>query len=149
MPILLAFLACEKVIVSQGTNELSLIGIINDIYVPVIRSVPIPPNLTGPLRWNAVAIWFHASSDGDASFEVFCGVADDSDDSAKIALQSEVVTFSMRDQPVMRIFFSFTAFPVFKPGLCSLKLLVRRVGLKEWTKMADYPLVLHHQYYPA
>jgi hypothetical protein len=54
MPLLLGFLACEKVIFEEGTKSASLIGILHDVYIPVIKSIEVPVGTAIPLNWLAI-----------------------------------------------------------------------------------------------
>lgn len=145
MPILLAFVVCEKAIFDKESNSVSLIGVLHDIFIPVIRHVQIPPDTQAPLSWTAISIWFHTQGDEAQMYEQCCTLFDSN---GNRLLTSEITQFQML-KPAMRVYYRFISFPVHTPGQCWLRLFLRTVGVSEWTSVATYPLMLHHTYYPA
>ncbi|MGD0136247.1 MAG: hypothetical protein ABSE57_29735 [Bryobacteraceae bacterium] len=152
MPILLAFLACEKIIFEEDTKKATIVNVLHDVYVPVIRSVQIPPNTLAPLSWTAFSIWYISPSDGADWWEqkaVLVG------ENGEWLMESMPVRFQMT-HPVMRAVTPFYNFPVYREAQCLLKLYTRNLGtlpdavnMVQWNEIMVYPISLHHTFYPT
>lgn len=157
MPLLLGFLACEKVIFEEGTKNASLIGVLHDVYIPVIESIEVPPGTLIPFNWLAFTIWYALPEDAGIWHEQMVVLVGEND---QPLMQSTPTRFQMEKQ-VMRATTPFVNFPVYKPWKCVLKLYTRNLGplpplvpashvpTAQWTEMMTYPIEIHHTYYPA
>jgi hypothetical protein len=153
MPVLLSFFGCEKVIFEQGTNSVSAISILHDVFVPVIRSVPVPPDTQITFPWCALAIWHLGLNEEDVWWEQRVTLIGEQDE---ILVQSEAIRFKM-EKPVMRAVSRFTTFPVYRHGTrTTLKLYLRTLGVspplestEEWSEKWHYPIRVNHTYYPS
>jgi hypothetical protein len=65
MPRLLIFAPCEKVIIGQGDNSVSLIGIIQNVQVnqKLDGTAKIPPDTLQPTPWTILSLWQKESAD--------------------------------------------------------------------------------------
>jgi hypothetical protein len=109
MPLLLGFLACEKVIFEEGTKSASLIGILHDVYIPVIKSIEVPVGTAIPLNWLAFTIWYALPEDAGVWYEQMVELVGEND---QPLLQSTPIRFQMEKQ-VMRVTIPFLNFPVY------------------------------------
>ncbi len=156
MPILLGFLACEKVIFEQGANSVSIIGVLHDVYIPVSNPALTPPNAVLPLRWNAFTMWYAGPDDLGKSYEqkaVLLG------EEGETLIESEPIQFELSEErPVMRVVSLFSQIPIYRPAKCALKLRFRQRGLDyvgasalspppaapAWRDAMTYPIAIHH-----
>jgi hypothetical protein len=162
MPILLSLLACEKVIFEQETNSVSIISLLHDFYVPVIRSVQIPPKTLAPFNWTVFVLWYRAPIDAGVWYEEMAELVGEDGESL---MQSGGTQFMM-EKPMMRGVHRFSNFPVYRPADCSIKLYLRNLGaspvtppppppssrlssLPKWHEVGTYPIRIHHTYYPS
>ena len=152
MPVLLGFLACEKVIFERDTNKVTIVNVLHDVFVPVIRGVQIPPNTLAPLNWTSFSMWYRAPTDGNFWWEQVSVLEGEQ---GERLLESEPLRFQMTAHQVMRVVSNFTHFPTYRESQCVLKLYSRNLGLtpdigpaSQWTEMMSYPIALHHTFYP-
>jgi hypothetical protein len=147
MPSLLGFLAGERVIYEQETNQISVIGIMHEVCIPRIKSIPIPPSTSLPLHWTALTIWSRQPGDLGKKYEQMVTLTGDSEEPL---MQSHVIAFEM-DKPVIRAVSRFPTFPMYREAVCKLVLCLREVPLTRtnqthgWQPLAAYPLRIHHQ----
>jgi hypothetical protein len=147
MPILLGFLGCERVIFEQDTNKVSIIGVLNDVFIPVLKSVPVPPATLAPLSWTALTIWYQELAESNSWFEQMVVLTGSS---GEALMTSEVIRFQMHN-PVMRVVSRFPNFPVYRDAQCFLRLYIRHLGIippiqsaANWQEMMAYPIRIHH-----
>src|SRR5437868_6596097 len=57
MPKLLLFLPCEKAIVNEQDNNLSVIEILDTVTVTVPGDFEVPQEAVAPLQWAIVTVW--------------------------------------------------------------------------------------------
>jgi hypothetical protein len=152
MPVLLGFFACEKVIFEEDTKKASIINVLHDVYIPVIRSVQIPPNTLAPLSWSAFSMWYATPTDGPTWYEQMAVLVGDQ---GEALMQSEPIRFQMI-RSVMRAVSPFHSFPVYREAHCQLKLYTRTLGILpettpavKWEEMMAYPITVHHTFYPS
>ncbi len=147
MPILLGFLASEKVIFEKETNAVSIISVLHDVFIPVIRSVQVPPNTLVPLVWAGFTMWYWEQRDENVWYEQFLSLTGSGGESI---LNSAPQQFQLSlEKPVMRIVTRFNNFPVYRPSACFLRLYMRTVGESQWSEAMSYPITLHHTFYPS
>ncbi len=155
MPILLGFLACERVIYEQTTNSASIISILHDVFIPVIKTIPIPLNTSAPLSWIAFAMWYQVPAEAGMWFEQMVVLTGEQQEPL---IQSDPIRFQQH-KPVMRTESHFANFPVYRPAKCWLRLYIRNLGLlppppshpstAQLEEVMAYPIALHHTYYPS
>ena len=74
MPRLLMFAPCQKAIIDQQDQSISMISILTGIKAQPLpddqnRATPVPPNAAAPFKWAAVSVWLRQPDDGDRTFE--------------------------------------------------------------------------------
>ena len=154
MPFLLGFLACEKVIIEDSTRKATVINILHEVSIPVLRGVEVPPGTLAPLTWNAFTIWYMAPDDGVNWFEQLVVLAGEA---GEWLIQSAPIRFQMT-HAVMRGASPFSSIPVYREAKCTLKLLRRNLGpmpdhpstpAPNWEEVMTYPIDIRHTYYPS
>ena len=153
MPLLLSLLACEKIIFENVTNKASLVNILHDVYIPVIRGVQIPENTLAPLNWVVFSMWYRQPTDGDSWWEQLATLTGEN---GETLLQSQPMRFQM-DHQIMRATVTFTNIPVYKESQCMVKLYIRNLGIYpdlsastvQYEEIMSYPIALHHTFFPS
>ena len=135
MPRLLLFAPCEKVIVDQNSNTISLISILQDFAVHVPPNVEVSEKAQVPFRWRALAIWHKQGEDEGKRFEqevIFINPEGRSVGSA--------TSFFEMSRPYHRTVADFPGFPISIFGLYEVKLYFRedREG-EEKVEVASFP----------
>jgi hypothetical protein len=141
MPNLLIFALCERVIVEQGANTISLIAVMNDLTVPVPAGAEIPPNAAAPQRWYVLTMWHRQTDESGRRFEQRVELIGPSGQTMVNA--QAAVTFP--DAALIhRNVVTIEGFPIGFAGAYTLRLSLREAD-QEWVTRAEYPLkVVHH-----
>lgn len=138
MPRLLLFVPCERVIVEEGANTVSLIALLSDITVSVPPSKPLADDAVTPLRWYSLAIWERAEDDENKQFEQRVALTDPS---GKIRL--EALAPLNIGKGSHRSIGALNGFPIGIPGRLELALFLREQK-GEWKQITAYPLKVIH-----
>src|SRR5690242_20899801 len=108
MPTLLLFAPCEKVIIGQGDNSLSLISVLQTVQVSLLSHPPVEKNAFIASRWFVAVLWQKEPSDGDVEFEQRIALADPAGE-FRI---DQIMPFQM-EKPSHRIVCEMSGFPIF------------------------------------
>jgi hypothetical protein len=142
MPRSVFFVACERAIIEEGSGNLSLVSLLQEVRAAIPSSVmaDLPRDAVVQTRWYAVAFWEAQAGDGDREFEQRVTLTDPE---GRIA--ADVRTKFKMSKRFHRTVGAVRGFPVAVPGDCQLRLGLREAGTEEdWTEVADYPLTLIH-----
>lgn len=72
MPRLLAFLACEKVIIEKEHETPSLISILQKVMFQPNEGIEVPVNAIAPFKWSVFTIWDREQGDVGKTFHQKC-----------------------------------------------------------------------------
>jgi hypothetical protein len=138
MPRLLIFAPCERIIVEDGSNAISLISVLQELTVSGGTRTPAPDGLV-PQRWFVLSIW---ARDGDESssqgFEQSVTLnGPDGKTFLEVRTNFEIAQKNHRNVALIE------GFPV-GAGRYHLNLRIRPVGQEDWKDAADYPIDLIH-----
>jgi hypothetical protein len=140
MPRLLAFMACEKVIVDKDSGNISLISFLQEVKVPLPKEhEPIPENALAPFYWCAFSFWV-PDDDQKRDFELKSSVLSPD---GRVLLESPPIKFLMGEQGGA-VLNKFQAFPVSAEGKCSLALYFRHDAREEWNKKSEAPITVKY-----
>jgi hypothetical protein len=129
---------CERVIVSEEDNTVSLIALLQSITVSVPEGTTVPEDASAPLRWYALAQWYGGAEDQGKQYEQRLRVITPS---GRVAIDS-VTSFAMTE-PVVRNIGVVQGFPVGETGQCSLVVSLRETGQdRMWQDIDEYPLTV-------
>ncbi|MDO8434587.1 MAG: hypothetical protein Q7S58_19495 [Candidatus Binatus sp.] len=135
MPKLLIFAPCEKVLIDQTTNSLSLIAVLQEVHYKLPPGSAVPPNFSLPIAWSALSLWQEESADAGVIFEQRITV----ENRAGSTLLENVAQWEFT-QPNHRIVASVLGLPVYDK--LSLNLFFRVVGSRDWHNVASFPISL-------
>lgn len=146
MPKLLFFLPCEKVIIDQSNNTVSLIDILEAIHIALSESeeANIPADVGVSLVWHLIAVWQAEPNDADKELEVRFAIASPLGEEFNLG---EAKSFRFEaDKPNFRNLIRVIGFPL--KALLHGERCFMRVWIRErredlpWKLAADYPLII-------
>jgi len=136
MPKLIYFVACEKTLLEENTNNVTLISIfdtINAVKPPEGKDTQIA------MTWNAVSQWVHEDGDEEKTFQQKTHIlAPNHKTYAEAIIEFTLPKYSHRNN--INIF----GFPVMDQGIYLLKLFFKQSINDEWMGMAEYPITVNH-----
>lgn len=131
---LLLFAACEKVIVDQQSNVISLMSILQNINVQIPPSAPLPPlNAVIPMQWTAVSVFLPDPNDVGKQFEQRCILFNSQN---AVLVQTPAAPFTMTNEQ-HRILNQVNGIPIGNAGRLTLKCFLREKGTNAWQEMGD------------
>lgn len=137
MPKLLLLAACEKAIIDQATQGLSVIGVI--LEVTVHEALPIPAGAAVPRPWAVATIWAREPGDEDRSYETQISMRLPN---GNVAI--EATAKLDLSKTVHRGIFNINAFPIEPAGTLMLTLSFREIGASEWAVAGEFPVQIKH-----
>lgn len=133
MPKLLLFAPCERVLVDQQSNGVTLIALLQEVHYKVPPGAPLPPNFGLPLSWSVLSLWQEETVDSGIQFE------------QKLVLENaagitsiENVTQWQFTASSHRIISNIMGLPVSRR--LNLHLFYRIAGALDWVEVATYPI---------
>ena len=137
MPVLNAFVTCEKVIISEE-GQLSLITIFDQLNVTVAPDSEVARSAMIPAPWNFVTLWHREPTDGDQIFiQRMRLVSPTGTQLAEDDLEFSITGAMHRN--IMRA----KAFPIGEAGPHNLILSLRAKD-GEWQTIATYTITVVH-----
>lgn len=137
MPNLLVFAPCERVIIEQGTNTVSLIGLLQGMSVEV--PADLPKDALAPQQWFAFALWQREETDHGRRFQ------------QRVTLESpggrhviDVLTDFEMSKDFHRNIGAIPGFPISESGVYTLRLAFREMSTETWTTAGAFPIPLIH-----
>jgi len=138
MPKLLLFAPCEKVIVAQDGNTVSLITILQELTISVPPDVQIPADAKVPMQWYGFSLWQKQPGDEGKRYEQQIELADP-DEGIVVSASSQFELTA----PAHRILAIFSGFPVGQFGEYMLRLYLREEKeSEEKREVASFPLTV-------
>jgi hypothetical protein len=141
MPKLLAYLPCEKVVIEEESKNISVLSILETVNVTLARGAPAPaPNASIGMAWAIFTLWQKEKGESGEfeSKSVFVSPAGEplaETPAAKLGFGTNT-----RQQVVNRM----ASFPVWAPGACHLKLMVKTARDGDYRELANVVVVVRH-----
>jgi hypothetical protein len=140
MPRLVMFAACEKVIIGQGDNNVSLISILHSLQLNSLSDAPsIPKNAAMPLNWAIFTMWQKESKDENISYSQRVSLV-----SPKGKTLLDSVTSFQLEKDFHRVTNTIIGLPVGEDGPHSLKLSLSRTDSDVWNDISSFPMIITH-----
>ena len=143
MPKLLAFLPCEKVVIEQGTNNVSVDSLIETLSVTVPQgTLTVPEGTVVPMTWATFAL-----------FEKETGDSGEFESRSELYAHSGVRLFqtaigkwqfkndAMRHSVIAKI----NGMPIWVPGICKLKLMLKAPGDTDFKVVQEVAIRIKHE----
>jgi hypothetical protein len=136
MPKLLIFAPCEKVLIDQSSNSVSLIAILQEVHYKLPQGVTAEPNSSLPIQWAAMSLWQEETpADVGVEFE------------QRVALENvagqvllENVTKWQFKKANHRIVARILGLPIARKLILSLS--YRVTGMRDWLPAASFQIEL-------
>lgn len=141
---LVAFLACERVVVDSATNTVSISAIMEELAISVPQALlPVPAESAAPMSWSVFSMWNRDDNDPRTPFETKVELLLPS---GRVALElppfeQDFENFTKRSQ---RLISQINGFPIGEPGRLRLVLKCKMRGETEFVEVAVYPILLKH-----
>jgi hypothetical protein len=135
MPRLVLFAACEKAIVDQTTNVISLMSLLQDINVQIPPGVTPPSNAAIPMPWTIVSVWHQTPDDQNKTFEQRSTLVTHS---GVTQMETPIAVFEMKTDS-HRIFNQVLGLQIGLAGSRLVKCFLREKGAPNWTEVGTYP----------
>jgi len=137
MPQLLIFAPCEKVLIDQATNSVSLVGVLQEVHYKVQQGQPTPPqNASLPINWTVLSLWQEELSDAGIDYEQKILLEDD----AGTRLFENIASWRFTTGSSHRILANVTGLPISRR--LSLHLFYRVAITGNWTRVTSFPIVM-------
>jgi len=131
------FAPCERVIVEQATNSISLIGLLQDLTAPIAEGTEVPENAMVQQPWYIFTAWWKDDSESEEKFEQAVRL-----ENPKGAVALEILTTFEMSKTHHRVIGAVHAFPIGIEGTYLLRLNIKAAGTTDWTEVATYPLTV-------
>src|SRR4249920_3794774 len=141
MPKLLAYLPCEKVVIEEESKNISVLSILETVNVTLARGAPAPAhNASIGMAWAIFTLWQKEKGESGEfeSKSVFVSSAGEllaETPAAKLGFGTNT-----RQQVVNRM----ASFPVWAPGACQLKLMVKTTRDSDYRELANVAVMVRH-----
>jgi len=116
---LLAFVACEKVILDQRSNTVSLVGLLQNLNIN-LESSDVPEHVAIPLRWEIFSLWMREEDDTDRRYVLEISLV--SPDGKPLFVNSVPIVF---EKTTHRSITTAVGFPIAGSGRYSVLLSLR------------------------
>ena len=136
---LITFVPCEKIIINQDDNTVSLVSLMESIktFIPESEASNLPENAVVPFNWCIYALW-HRGSEETEKYEERVELALPDGRIAFQSIQSFEMTPNHRHH---RTTVNIRGFPVLPAGEYAIKLFLRKAGEENpWEEVAQYPI---------
>jgi hypothetical protein len=141
MPQLLLFLPCEKAIVNEQDNNLSVIEILDTVNVTVPGDFEVPQDAVAPLQWAIVTVWQITPEDSEKQYEQRTCVIHPDGRETLVAIGSIAVL-----QGKQRTIVMVTNYPVGQEGEYAVSLSLREASDgSNWREISRYPVTVTYK----
>ena len=137
---LLAHLACERVVVDQDTNQISVLSILQDLNVAVFPGATIPEKALAPMFWSSFSLWESEDSDHGVSFDFKTSLESPS---GQILTHQEITTSEVT-KPAVRVITKFSGFPISEQGSYHVLQSIRKNPDGEWEQVSTFRITVKH-----
>lgn len=142
---LVLFAACEKAIISERDNSLTLVALLDTVRITVPEGIEVPPDVSASNRWDIVTVWRAMEEDAGSQYEQRTALILP-DDTETVATILPMNIQSTAHRNVINV----AGFPVAQEGKCILRLWLREQGIEDWGQpTAEYPLTVAHETVPS
>jgi hypothetical protein len=144
MPRLLAFLPCEKVIINQGDNTVTLVSLMQGIAGNASdRDAPYDRELMGRLTWNIFTMWLQEPEHDEREYQQRVTLIDPLG-----RIRIEAISSFRFEKPIHRVAGVVEVVPVWPSGRYSMNLQLKlKDDAADWGEyVASYPLDISVQF---
>jgi hypothetical protein len=141
MPKLLAYLPCEKVVIEEDSKNISVLSILETVNITLPEGAPAPaPNASIGMAWAIFTLWQKEKGESGEFESKSVFVSPGGELLAETPIAKLAFGTNSRQQVVNRM----ASFPVWTPGACQLKLMVRTSRGGDFRELANVVIALRH-----
>ena len=141
MPKLLAYLPCEKVVVEEESKNISVLSILETVNVTLPKGAPAPaqPASIG-MAWAIFTLWQKEKGES-GEFESKSALVSPA---GALLAETPVAKLGFGSNTRQQIINRMASFPIWTPGACQLKLMVRTSREADFRELANVIVTLRH-----
>lgn len=141
MPRLVLFAVCEKAVIDQQTNVVSLLSLLENINVQIPAGSIVPANAAIPITWATATILQLLPEDTGKTFEQRTAFVNNV---GMTQIETPIAPFQFKPAAIFhRIVSTIVGMPIGSAGLQSVKCLLREKGTTNWTEIGSYPIQIN------
>jgi hypothetical protein len=141
MPKLLAYLPCEKVVVEDESRNISVLSILETVTVTLPPGAPAPAKKASiGMPWAVFTLWQKEKGESGGFESKSVLMSPEGELLAETPVANLDFGASTRQQVINRM----AGFPIWTPGTCQLKLMVRTSRDGAFRELANVLIVLRH-----
>jgi len=141
MPKLLAYLPCEKVVIEDESKNISVLSILETVSVTLPRGGPPPtPQASIGMAWAIFTLWQKEKGESGEFESKSVLVSPTGELLAETPVAKLVFGANARQQIINRM----ASFPIWTPGPCQLRLMVRTSRDADFRELANVIVALRH-----
>jgi hypothetical protein len=142
MPRLLLFVPCEKLVRDASSNNASIFSVLEEVHVQVPAAVgPPPQGAFAPMSWVCVSLWERDADNAENSFDAKVELLSPS---GTLLMESQVLSFAF-PTPRHNVAMNFAGLPIWEPGRCEVRLLLKPSSSSEFTEYQRFPIQIVHE----
>lgn len=143
MPKLLAYLPCEKVVVEDESKNISVLSILETVNVTLPKGAPSPAHQASiGMAWAIFTLWQKEKGESGEfeSKSVFVSPA------GELLAETPVARLGFGSNTRQQIINRMASFPIWSPGNCQLKLMVRTARDADFRELANVIVAVRHSW---
>jgi hypothetical protein len=143
MPKLLAYLPCEKVVVEDESKNISVLSILETVNVTLSKGAPAPARQASiGMAWAIFTLWQKEKGESGEfeSKSVFVSPG------GELLAETPVARLGFGANTRQQIINRMASFPIWSPGNCQLKLMVRTARDGEFRELANVIVAVRHSW---
>jgi hypothetical protein len=141
MPKLLAYLPCEKVVIEDESKNISVLSILETVAVTLARGTPPPtPQASIAMAWAIFTLWQKEKGESGEFESKSVLVSPSGEPLAETPVAKLVFGANARQQIINRM----ASFPIWTPGPCQLRLMVRTSRNADFRELANVIVAVRH-----
>jgi hypothetical protein len=141
MPKLLAYLPCEKVVIEEQSKNISVLSILETVSVTLPKDAqpPAQPASIG-MAWAIFTLWQKEKGES-GGFESKSALVSPA---GELLAETPVTKLAFGANTRQQIINRMASFPIWTPGACQLKLMVRTSRAADFRELANVIVTLRH-----
>ena len=141
MPKLLAYLPCEKVVIEEQSKNISVLSILETVNVTLAKGTAMPaPQASIGMAWAIFTLWQKEKGESGEFESKSLLVSPSGEPLAQTPVAKLAFGANARQQIINRM----ASFPIWTPGPCQLKLMVRTSREGDFRELANVIVVLRY-----
>lgn len=139
MPKPLIFVPCEKIIINELDNTVSLITVIDTVTIAVQGDAGIPEDTLVPQKWHIYTLWHRTLGEEGKSYEQRITLLNPNG----TEIINEIRPFTLIEVK-HQIVINVGSIPVGVAGQYNINLSIRELGQDTFNEIISYPFVINH-----